>query len=186
MTFKRWLPTFLAFPLGGLLAIETVGSLDDPVSAAAGGLLAGTVIGAGQWLALRSDGIGRRWVAYTAAAMAAGTALAAAVTGAGTELADLMLTGLAAGAAVGAAQSTLLGRGGRVSVAWTAVTAASWPLGWLATWAVVGFNAERGFYVFGASGALLVTVLTGLALRRVAASATAAPTSVPFPAPASA
>jgi hypothetical protein len=173
MTFKRWLPTFLAFPLGGLLAIETVGSLDDPLSAAAGGLLAGAVIGAGQWLALRSRGIGRRWVAYTGAAMAAGTALAAAITGAGTELEDLMFTGLVAGAAVGAAQSTLLTRAGLASVAWTAVTAASWPLGWLATWAVVGLNADRGFYVFGASGALLVTVLTGLALRRMLAAPSA-------------
>jgi hypothetical protein len=170
MTFKRWLPTFLAFPIGGYLALTTVGSLDGPVSAAAGGLLAGAVIGAGQWLALRSQGIGRRWVAYTGAAMAAGTALAAAVTGAGTELGDLMLTGAIAGAAVGAAQSTLLVRGGRASVAWTAVTAASWPLGWLATWAVVGINADRGFYVFGSSGALVVSVLTGLALRRMFAA----------------
>jgi hypothetical protein len=47
------------------------------------------------------------------------------------------------------------------------VTAASWPLGWLATWAVVGINADLRFFVFGASGALLVTVLTGLALRRM-------------------
>jgi hypothetical protein len=47
------------------------------------------------------------------------------------------------------------------------VTAASWPLGWLATWAVVGINADLGFFVFGASGALVVTVLTGLALRRI-------------------
>jgi hypothetical protein len=170
MTFKRWLPTFLAFPLGGLLAIETVGSLDDPLSAAAGGLLAGAVIGAGQWLALRSRGIGRRWVAYTAAAMAAGTALAAAVTGAGTELEDLMFTGLLAGAAVGAAQSTLLARAGLASVAWTAVTAASWSLGWLTTWAYLT-DIERGYYVFGAGGALLVTVLTGLALRRMLAAA---------------
>ena len=80
MTFKRWLPTFLAFPIGGYLAIQTVGSLDDPVSAAAGGLLAGAVIGAGQWLALRSSGIGRRWIGYTAAAMAAGSAISVAVT----------------------------------------------------------------------------------------------------------
>jgi hypothetical protein len=167
MTFKRWLPTFLAFPIGGYLAIETVGSLDDPLSAAAGGLLAGAVIGAGQWLALRSRGIGRRWVAYTGAAMAAGTALAAAVTGAGTELADLMFTGLVAGAAVGAAQSTLL-RGRGVSAAWTAVTAAGWSLGWLATWSV-GVDVERGYYVFGAAGALLVTVVGGLALRRMLA-----------------
>jgi hypothetical protein len=170
MTFKRWLPTFIAFPLGGLLAMGTVGSLTGPVSAAAGGLLAGAVIGAGQWLALRADGVGRRWAVYTAGAMAGGTALATAVTGAGTELADLMLTGLVAGAAVGAAQSTLLGRGRLVAAAWTAVTAASWSLGWLVTWAVVGLNADRGFFVFGSSGALVVTVLTGLALRAMHAA----------------
>src|SRR5215218_2593464 len=140
MNFKRWLTTFLAFPLGGLLAIETLGSLDDVASGAAGGLLAGAVIGAGQWLALRSRGIGRRWVAYTAAAMAAGTALAAAVTGAGTELDDLMLTGLLAGAAVGAAQSTLLAPSRRVAAAWTAITGAGWSASWLVTWAVIGVN----------------------------------------------
>jgi hypothetical protein len=174
MTFKRWLPTFLAFPLGGLLALLTVGSLDGPVSAAAGGLLAGAVIGAGQWLALRSHGIGRRWIAYTAGAMSAGTAVAAVATGAGTELADLMLTGLIAGAAVGAAQAPLLARGRLVSAGWIATTAASWPLGWLATWAVVGLNADMGFFVFGSSGAVVVTVITGLALRALLGPASAA------------
>ena len=158
MTIKRWLPTFLGFPLGGLLAMTVVGSLDDPLSAAAGGLLAGAVIGAAQSLAL---GMGRRWVAYTATAMAGGTALAAVVTGAGTELGDLMITGLIAGAAVGAAQGTLLG----ATAAWTAVTAASWSLAWLVTWAVVGVNADQGFHVFGSSGALVATIVTGLALR---------------------
>src|SRR3954447_19723960 len=84
MTFKRWLPTFLAFPLGGLLTIETVGSLHGPLSAAAGGLLAGAVIGTGQWLALRTRGIGPRWIAHTAVAMSAGMALASVITDAGT------------------------------------------------------------------------------------------------------
>jgi hypothetical protein len=169
MTLKRWLPTFFAFPLGGLLAIETIGSLDDPLSAAAGGLLAGAVIGGGQWLALRSQGIGPRWVAYTAVAMAAGTAVAAVVTGAGTDLADVMLIGLVAGAAVGGAQSTLLPRGRHVAAIWTGVTAAGWSLGWLATWATI-VDIERGYHVFGASGAAVVTILTGLALRRMAAT----------------
>jgi hypothetical protein len=178
MTFKRWLPTFLVFPLGGLLAIETIGSLDDPVSAAAGGLLAGTVIGVGQWLALRSRGIGRRWVAYTAAAMAGSSALAAAITGAGTELADVMLTGLVTGAAVGAAQSKLLARGRGVAAVWTAVSAAGWSLGWLATWATI-VDIERGYYVFGASGAAIVTVLTGLALTRVKNETSVASALVP-------
>jgi hypothetical protein len=170
MTFKRWLPTFLGFPLGGLLAIGVVGSLDDPLTAAAGGLLAGTVIGAAQWLALRPSGISRRWAGYTAAAMAAGSALAAAATGAGTELSDLMLSGLVTGAAVGAAQSTLLTSPRLVAAAWTAVTASSWSLAWLVSWAVIGVNADQGFYVFGSSGALLATVTTGLALRTLHAA----------------
>jgi len=169
MSLKRWLPTFLAFPLGGLLAIETVGSIDGPLTAAAGGLLAGIVIGSAQWLALRSRGIGLRWAAYTAAAMAAGTALAALLNGAGTDLPDVMLMGLVAGAAVGAAQSTLLDRGPRSAFVWTVVTAAAWSLGWLATWATI-VDIERGYHVFGSSGAALVTVATGLTLRRLLAS----------------
>ena len=163
MTFKRWLPTFLAFPVGGFLAVQTVGSLDDPVTAAAGGLIAGAVIGAGQWLALRSRGVGRRWIGLTAAAMAAGSAVSVIATGAGTERADVMLAGVLTGAAVGAAQSSLLPRGAAV---WTAVSAAGWALAWLTTSFVI-VDIERGYAVFGSSGAIVVTVLTGLALRRV-------------------
>jgi hypothetical protein len=178
MTFLRWLPTLLAFPLGGLLA-EAVGPLDSPVSGLVGGLLVGVVIGAAQWLALRSRGIDLRWVPYTAVGTAAGTALAFVLTGGGTRLADLMLTGLVAGAAVGLGQAIVLGRGGRASAVWAAVTAASWSLGWLTTWAI-GVDVERGYHVFGSSGAVLVTVLTGLALRAVLGPAVvpARPTAV--------
>jgi hypothetical protein len=158
MTFKRWLPTFLAFPLGGLIALLVLGSLDGPLTAAAGGLLAGAVIGAAQWLAL---GTTKRWIAYTAGAMAAGSALAAVVTGAGTELQDLMVAGLITGAAVGAAQGTILG----ATAAWTAITAATWSFAWLVSYAVIGVNADQGFFVFGSSGALVATLITGLALR---------------------
>ncbi len=164
MTFKRWLPTFLAFPIGGYIAMQVIGSSDGPLAAAAGGLIAGAVIGAGQWLALRRDGIGRRWIGHTAGATAAGAALAAAVTGAGTDVPDLVLAGLVTGAAVGAAQGALLGRGARVAVAWAGLTAGAWSLGWLVTSQVI-VDAERGFHMFGSSGALAVTLLTWLALR---------------------
>ena len=173
MTWRRWLPTFLAFPPAGLLVVETVGSIDGPLSAAVGGALAGAVIGAGQWLALRSRGVGRRWIAATAAAMAAGSALAAAVTGAGTEVPDLMVAGAIAGAAVGAAQARLLGTDASTMASWTAVTGAGWALGWLAT-SSIGVDVERGYIVFGAAGALLATVLGGLALRHMAAASAAA------------
>ena len=161
MSFKRWLPTFLAFPIGGFIAIQAIGSLDTPVKAAVGGLVAGAVIGAGQWLALRSAGIGRRWIGYTAAAMAAGSAISVGVTNAGTDRADVMLAGLITGGLVGAAQSTLLPRAAAV---WTAVTAGGWALAWLTTSAVI-VDIERGYAVFGSSGAVVVTLLTGLTLR---------------------
>jgi hypothetical protein len=163
-TLKRWLPTFLAFPIGGYIATQSIGSLDDPVTAAAGGLIAGAIIGVGQWLALRSHGIGRRWIGYTAAAMAVGSAISVVATDAGTERADVMLAGLITGGLVGAAQSTLLPRAAAV---WTAVSAGGWALAWLTTSYVI-VDIERGYAVFGSSGALVVTVLTGLTLRRVA------------------
>jgi hypothetical protein len=161
MTLKRWLPTFLAFPLGGLLAFETVGSVTNAGTAAAAGLLAGAVIGAGQWLALRNEGVDHRWPLATAAAMAAGSALAVAATGGGTDTTDLVLTGAVAGSVVGVAQAALLGRAN-----WAVVTAASWALAWLISAGVLAQQADEGFVVFGSSGALVATVLTGLALRR--------------------
>ena len=99
--------------------------------------------------------------------MAAGSALAATVTGAGTEIADVMLAGLVTGAAVGAAQSTLLARGRRAAAAWTGSPR---PLGRSAGWQrrQVIVDIERGHHVFGASGAAIATLLTGLTLRRVA------------------
>lgn len=172
MTFKRWIPTFLAFPLAGWLAIETLGSSEEPLAAVAGGLAVGAAIGAAQWLALRGAGVTRRWIGRTAVASAAGAALAAVATGAGTDVGDLVVTGLVTGAAVGAAQGPLLGRGARAAAAWTATTSAAWGLGWLVTSQVI-VDAERGFHMFGSSGALAATVLTGLALRALAGGAAA-------------
>ena len=169
MTFKRWIPTFLAFPLGGLIAIETVGGADAPLSAALGGLVVGAVVGGAQWLALRAAGTSRRWIGRTAAATAAGAALAAVITGSGTAVADLVLTGAVVGAVVGAAQGPLLGRGAPVAAAWAAVTSAAWGLGWTITSQVI-VDADRHHHVFGSTGALAATVLTGLALRALAAA----------------
>ncbi len=149
-SFKRWIPTFIAFPIGSSVAMATVGSLHDPASAAAGGLLAGAIIGGAQAFAL---GTGARWAAVTAGAMAAGAALAAAITGAGTETADVVLAGAITGAAVGAAQTLLLGRR---ALPFAAVTAGAWALGWLTTSGVI-VDLDRGHHVFGASGAIVAT-----------------------------
>src|SRR5919107_667065 len=81
MTFKRWLPTFLAFPIGGWIALETVGSSADPLSAAAGGVIAGAPIGAAQGLGVgaaqgsllgRGARVAAAWTAVTAGAWSLG------------------------------------------------------------------------------------------------------------------
>jgi hypothetical protein len=163
--FLWWMLAFLAFPLGGWLAFVLVGSVDGALSGALGGALAGAVIGTAQWSALRGHlRVGPGWILATALGVAIGDAVGALLTGAGTNLGALIVTGLATGVAVGLLQWGLALRG-RVVLAglWAPVVAVAWPLGWTAPWAI-GVDVERGYYVFGASGALVFAALTGLAM----------------------
>ena len=160
-----WMLAFLGFPIGGLLAIVLVGSVEGAVSGALGGALAGAVIGAAQWSALRGHlGVGPGWILATALGVAIGDALGALLTGAGTGLGALLTTGLATGVAVGLLQWGLVLRG-RLPLAglWTPVVAVAWPLGWTVPWAI-GVDVERGYYVFGGSGALVFAAVTVLAM----------------------
>jgi hypothetical protein len=96
--------------------------------------------------------------------VAIGDGLGSSLTGAGTAIGALLITGLATGVAVGLLQWGLVLRG-RVLLAslWLPVVAIAWPLGWTVTWAF-GIDVERGFYAFGASGALVFAAITGLAM----------------------
>jgi len=163
--FLWWMLAFLGFPIGGLLAFVLVGSVEGVVSGTLGGALAGAVIGAAQWLVLRRYlRVGPEWILATALGVAIGDALGALLTGAGTGLGALLIIGLATGVAVGLLQWGLVLRG-RLLLAslWPPVVAIAWPVGWTVTWAF-GIDVERGFYTFGASGALVFAALTGLAM----------------------
>jgi hypothetical protein len=162
----RWIPTFLAFPLAGLVTVATVGPLTSPVAGALGGLLAGAVVGGAQWLALRGLGVGRAWWLATAAATSLGTALGVALTGAGTSTGELALRGLVTGAVVGLGQAIAVRRPALPALAWTVTSSAAWGIGWWVTSRVI-VDAERGYTTFGSSGALLATLLTGAALPLV-------------------
>ena len=48
-----WTAGFLAFTIGGALAIGVTGRINDLGSALIGGMIAGAVIGTGQWLVAR-------------------------------------------------------------------------------------------------------------------------------------
>jgi hypothetical protein len=78
----------------------------------------------------------------------------------------LVVAGLVAGAAVGLGQGFGFHRGWRVTALWTVTVGASWALGWAITANVI-VDADRGYVAFGSSGALMVTVITGLVLRIV-------------------
>lgn len=162
--FLWWMLTFLGFPLGGVLALVVVGSVDGATSGTLAGALAGAVIGAAQWLVLRRYlTAGVLWVLVTALGVAIGDGLGALLTGAGTGIGDLLITGLVIGVAVGLLQWAHLS--GRVPAAslWVAVVGAAWPIGWTVTWAV-GVDVERGYAVFGSTGALVFAAMTGAAM----------------------
>jgi hypothetical protein len=166
--FLWWMLAFLGFPLGGLLAFMVVGPVEGVLSGALGGALAGAVIGVAQWLVLRRYlRVGPEWILATALGVAIGDALGVLLTGAGTGIGALLITGLATGVAVGLLQWGLFLRG-RLLLAslWLPVVAIAWPLGWTVAWAI-GVDVERGYYVFGASGALVFAALTGLAMLRM-------------------
>jgi hypothetical protein len=161
-TFARWMGTFIGFPLAGLAARAVAGNIDDLRSAAIGGLAAGAVLGAVQSVGMRR---GRRrpeaWIAATAIGFAAGLAVGAGVVNYDTDAASLALMGALTGLGVGIAQALVLVGSRTQQMTWAAATPALWALGWLITSQVI-VDADRQHANFGASGALVVTALSGL------------------------
>jgi hypothetical protein len=165
-----WTAGFLAFPIGGALATALTGRINDAGSALIGGLIAGAVIGTGQWLvARRLLGNPQAWIPATALAMGIGLGVGAWVVGYGTSLGELALMGFITGIPLGAAQAYLLRD--RLANAW--VWAAAMPLLWALGWTVTtagGIDVDRQFAVFGAYGAITFMALSGVLLDRLRAA----------------
>jgi uncharacterized membrane protein len=174
-----WTAGFVAFIIGGALATAVVGRINDVGSALLGGLIAGAVIGTGQWLvARRLLGNPQTWIPATALAMGIGLAVGAWVVGYGTSLSELALMGFITGIPLGAAQAYLLRD--RLANAW--VWAAAMPLLWALGWTVstfIGVSVDNQFAVFGASGAITFMALSGVLLDRLRAATTPAASSLP-------
>ena len=75
--------------------------------------------------------------------------------------------GLVSGAALGAAQGLALARQGetRLAAAWGVAMPVLFALGWCAT-SASGISVEEQFTVFGAAGAVVVMLLSGVVLAR--------------------
>jgi uncharacterized membrane protein len=178
-----WTAGFVAFFIGGALATALTGRINDFGSALVGGMVAGAVIGTGQWLVARHLlGNPQTWIPATAFAMGIGLGVGAWAVGYGTSLGELALMGAITGIPLGAAQAYLLRD--RLANAW--VWAAAMPLLWALGWTVstfIGVSVDNQFAVFGASGAITFMALSGVLLDRLRAATT--PSTPPLdPAPA--
>jgi hypothetical protein len=155
----------LGIPIGGYAASLIVGKVDSFGPALAGGLIAGAIIGAAQWWALRSL-VPWVWIVATSVGMAAGLTAGAALVDYGISRGDLALMGAVTGLGVAALQAFVLPFARRSSGAllWVAVNVPAWALAWVVTTFVITENVKEHFAVFGASGALVFALLTWLVL----------------------
>jgi hypothetical protein len=170
----RWAAVALAFPIAGYVGWWISGPVEATGAALLGGALTGAGLGAVQWWA--ADGaLGRPapWIGASAAGYAAGLALGAAVVGYETDLGSLALMGFVSGVVLGAAQAVTLVRQGatRLAATWGAAMPVLFALGWCASTGI-GVSVEDQFTVFGAAGAIVFMVLSGLVLARFAPART--------------
>ncbi len=173
----RWAAVALAFPLAGLLGWAIGGPVDEVRAALVGGAITGAGLGAVQWWA--ADGaLGgpAAWTGSSAAGYAGGLAAGAGLVGYDTDLAALAVMGLVSGAVLGAAQGLVLARRGALGPAavWGLAMPALFALGWCAT-SGAGIGVEDQFTVFGAAGAVVFTLLSGVLLARVGPTRALAP-----------
>ena len=164
----RWAAVGFAFPIAGYIGWAISGPVDSVAAALIGGAVTGAGLGAVQrWAAKDTFGPAWTWIAVSAAGYAAALAAGAALVDYETDLGDLALMGLVSGAVLGAAQAVALARHGmaRLAAAWGAAMPALLALGWCASTGI-GVSVDDQFTVFGAAGALVFTVLSGLVLAR--------------------
>jgi hypothetical protein len=162
----RWawpVAILVGFPVGGYAASLVVGKVDDLGAALAGGLIAGAIIGAAQWLALRSL-VPWAWIVATSVGMGAGLAAGAALVDYGIGRGDLMLMGAVTGLGVAGLQALVLSREVSGAWWWAVVNPPAWAVAWLVTSYVISRNVKEHFAVFGASGALVYALVTWAAL----------------------
>ncbi|MEX0171400.1 hypothetical protein [Streptomyces sp. LMG1-1-1.1] len=172
----RWTAGFLAFPVAGLAGRAAAGPVDDTMSALVGGVVTGAVIGAGQALVSSGRLSLPRWSAATAAGSGLGLLLGAALVGYRTDLGSLALMGAIEGVLLGAAQAWALPSATRLPWLWALAMPALWAAGWTVT-TLAGVGVEARFTVFGATGALTFSALSGVLLHGLLPATT--PTRTP-------
>jgi hypothetical protein len=163
-----WAAVALAFPIAGLLGRAAAGRVDEAGAALIGGIVTGAALGAAQWFAARGA-LGRPspWIAASGIGYGIGLLAGAALVDYGTSLGELAAMGAVSGVALGTAQGAALAAQGqrRLAIAWAVAMPLLLAIGWSTT-TVTGISVEDQFTVFGALGAIVFTLLSGLLLAR--------------------
>jgi hypothetical protein len=173
----HWAAVALAFPIAGYIGWGVSGHVDAPLAALIGGLITGAGLGAAQWFAAKGafgDGPAV-WITTSAVAYGAGLVVGAAAVGYSTDIGSLVAMGAISGLFLGVGQGLALAQQGRrrLAFAWTAAMPVLLALGWAASTAI-GIDVDKQFTVFGAMGAIVFTLLSGLLLARFTPEQTSA------------
>lgn len=160
----RWIPTFLAFPICGLLVVLALGPIKDPLAAAVSGAMVGSTLGLAQWWALKPLGISFDWVWVTGVSLMISSPIAWTVVSYSTSVSSLTIWGLIAGAAVGLGQALSQRMVIAKTSGWALLVATTWGLAWFISANVI-VDAEASYAIFGSTGALAATVIIGVFLN---------------------
>ena len=168
--FRMWqweVAILVSLPIAGYIAHLVVDGVDSLGAALAGGLIVGAIIGAAEWFVLRRR-VPWLWIPATIVGMAVGLVAGAALVDYGIGRGDLALMGVVNGLAVGTMQALVLARHRIQGALWWAIAnPPAWALGWVVSSYVISRNIDERFPIFGASGALVFGLLTGLLLARL-------------------
>jgi hypothetical protein len=160
----RWVPTLLAFPIGGAIAKIAFGGASTTVKSVGGGLIVGLTVGLIQFFALKKYGVSTSWIAATAIATTVAALINSYAFSFKFDSASMTGSGLVAGLLVGIAQALSQSRDSKFAVVWTLSTAIAWSLAWFITSKVI-VDPEAQYQIFGSSGALVATVGLGIVLK---------------------
>lgn len=150
----------VGFPIGGYAADLVVDGVDSVGAALAEGLIAGAIIGAAQWFALRKW-ISWLWIPATCAGLALGLTAGTTLVDYGVGRGEIVLMAAVTGVGVGLLQALVLTRHtSRGAIWWGLANPPAWALGWFITSYVITRNIDERFPVFGAGGALVFGLLT--------------------------
>lgn len=162
MKYWRWILSVFSFPIAGFAAVNLASVHEGPFAAAGVGFVAGFVIGLAQWLAAK-PALSRNWPFVTALGLSIGAMIGALVLNAKSDPLSLGMFGAITGLSIGLSQAFEF-KSVRKGWLWIMATFALWTIAWFITSLVI-VDPERGYVVFGMSGAIIYTLVTGFVLR---------------------